>query len=57
MRSISSATASERTSSCSTSSTVPVRCASRTAFRMWRISSLRGFSLWTNRCSTKDSYR
>ena len=36
---------------------LPVRCASRTALRMWRISSLSGFSLWTNRCSTKDSCR
>src|SRR5438445_11823007 len=57
IRSISSATASERMSSLSGSSTVPVSRARRMARIRWRISSFRGLSLCTNRCSTNDAWR
>ena len=57
IRSISSATASDRRSSASGSSTWPVACAARAAPIRWRISSLSGLSLWTRRCSTNEAWR
>src|SRR5713101_752450 len=55
--SISSATARDRRSSVSGSSTWPVARAARAAEIRWRISSLRGLSLWTNRRSTNEAWR
>src|SRR6266403_455181 len=57
IRSISSATASDRRSSASGSSTGPLLSAARTAEIRWRISSFKGLSLCTRRCSTKEAWR